>query len=318
VNLDGRTILVTGAGGFVGPHLARALSAAGAHVLGLGLEPAPPAGVPLDGWHVADLREEAPIAEALRRTTPDAIVHLAGQSSAARSFADPLGSFQANVLGTWNLLEAVRTVAPRSRLLVVGSSEVYGSQAEGSRVGEEAPFAPVSPYALSKAAADALAEAQARGHGLDVVRVRSFGHTGPGQSPVFVVPAFAQQIAAIEAGRAEPVLRVGNLEVTRDLSDVRDVVRAYLLLLERGTRGAAYNVCRGEGVALHEVLRRLLALARVPIRVEPDAARRRPADVHWLVGDPACIVRDTGWRAEIPLERTLADVLDEWRSKPGA
>jgi GDP-4-dehydro-6-deoxy-D-mannose reductase len=310
-----RTILVTGAGGFVGPHLARALAARDARVVGLGLESAP-AGVPFADWHHTDLREPAPATDVIARTQPDAVVHLAGQSSAARSFEDPAGTFQANVLGTWNLLEAVRRGAPRARVLVVGSGEAYGPQPEGSRATEDTPFAPVSPYALSKAAADAIAAAHARGHGLDVVRVRAFSHAGPGQGPGFVVPAFARQIADIEAGRGEPVLRVGNLEVTRDLSDVRDVVRAYVALLELGESGAAYNVCRGEGVPLTEVLRRLTAMARVAVRVETDPARLRPADVPWLVGDPARIAQVTGWRAEIPLERTLADVLQEWR-RPG-
>jgi GDP-4-dehydro-6-deoxy-D-mannose reductase len=311
------TVLVTGAGGFVGPHLARALVAAGARVVGLGLEASPPAGVPLEAWEAADLAEREPIARALSRWKPEAVVHLAGQSSAARSFEDPAGTFRANVLGTWNLLAALHATAPHARLLVVGSSEVYGPQPEGSRAAEETAFAPVSPYALSKAVADSLAEAQARGQALDVVRVRAFSHSGPGQSAVFALPGFAQQIAAIEAGRAAPVLHVGNLEVTRDVSDVRDVARAYVALLERGTGGAAYNVCRGEGVKLGDIVRRLVALARVPIRIEPDPARRRPTDVAWLVGDPARIARDTGWRAEIPLERTLADVLDEWRGCAG-
>ena len=317
-----RTVLVTGVSGFVGPHLARALVATGARVAGLGVEPGPPAGVPLEGWHVADLREPAAVARAVAAVRPDAVVHLAGQSSAARSFESPAATFEANVTGTRHLLEAVRGGAPAARVLVVGSGEAYGPQPEGSRAGEETPFAPVSPYAASKAEADRVAEASGRGpQALDVVRVRAFSHTGPGQSPAFVVPAFAQQVAAIEAGRTEPVLRVGNLEVTRDLSDARDVVRAYLALLERGTRGAAYNVCRGEGVKLTEVVRRLVALARVAIRVEVDPARLRPADLPWLVGDPSRIARDTGWRCEIPLERTLGDVLEEWRGRvkaPGA
>jgi GDP-4-dehydro-6-deoxy-D-mannose reductase len=283
-------------------------------VVGLGFEPEPPAGVPLEGWHVADLREPAAVARAVALARPDAVVHLAGQSSPARSFEDPSGTFEANVTGTRNLIEAIRGGAPAARLLVVGSSDVYGPQPDGSRAGEETPFAPVSPYAASKAEADRLAEASGQGEqGLDVVRVRAFSHTGPGQSPAFVVPAFAQQIATIEAGRAEPVLRVGNLEVMRDLSDVRDVVRAYITLLGRGTRGAAYNVCRGEGVKLTEVVRRLVGLARVAIRVEVEPARLRPADIPWLVGDPSRIARDTGWRAEIPLVRTLGDVLAEWR-----
>jgi GDP-4-dehydro-6-deoxy-D-mannose reductase len=307
-------ILVTGVSGFVGPHLARALTAAGVQIVGLGIEPAAPAGLPLSGWHPATLGEAKPVADAVARVRPDAIVHLAGQSSAGRSFVDPDGTFRANVTGTANLLEAVRAGAPDARVLVVGSGEAYGPQPEGTRVGEEAPFAPVSPYAASKAEADRIAAAAGE-QGLDVVRVRAFSHTGPGQSPVFVVPGWAQQIATIEAGRAEPVLRVGDLEVTRDLSDVRDVVAAYIALLERGGRGAAYNVCRGEGVKLSDVVAKMVALARVPIGVETDLARMRPADVPWLVGDPSRIARDTGWRAATPLEQTLADVLEEWRGR---
>ncbi len=313
MDLEGCRILVTGAGGFVGPHLARALVAAGARVVGLGIEPGPPAGAPLEGWRTADVRALEPLVEAVAGV--DAIVHLAGQSSAGRSFADPAGTFQTNVLGVWNLLEAVRRAAPRARVLVIVSGEAYGPQPEGTRVAEDAPFAPVSPYALSKAAADGIAGAAARGFGLDVVRARAFSHAGPGQALGFVLPDFAQQVAAIEAGRAEPVLRVGNLEVTRDLTDVRDVVRAYLALLERGRSGAAYNVCRGAGERLTEVVSRLVALAEVPVRVDPDPERLRPADVPWLVGDPGRIAREAGWRAEIPLERTLADVLAEWRAR---
>jgi GDP-4-dehydro-6-deoxy-D-mannose reductase len=312
--MAGRTVLVTGVSGFVGPHLARALAATGVPVVGLGVESEPPRDLPLAGWHVADLGEAPAVAEAVAKVRPAAIVHLAGQSSAGRSFADPAGTFRANAAGTANLLAAVAAGAPAARVLVIGSGEAYGPQPAGTRVGEDAPFAPVSPYAASKAEADALAAAAAE-RGLDVVRVRAFSHTGPGQSPVFVVPGWAQQLAAIEAGRAEPVLRVGNLEVTRDLTDVRDVVAAYLALLERGRRGTAYNVCRGEGVTLADVVRRMTVLSRVPVRVEADPARLRPTDVPWLVGDPTRIARDTGWRAARPLERTLADVLEEWRER---
>ena len=312
------SVLVTGASGFVGPHVVRALVAGGARVQGLGPEAVPPAGAadaPLERWHPADLRDPAALAAAVARAAPDAIVHLAGQSSAARSFEAPEESFAINALGTWNLLEAVRAAAPRARVLIVGTSEVYGPQPEGSRVAEDTAFRPVSPYALSKAAADALAEVHARQNGLDVIRTRSFGHTGPGQTTRFVTPAFAEQVAEIEAGRREPVLRVGNLEVTRDLIDVRDVARAYLALLERGRSGAAYNVCRGAGVKLTDVARMLIERARVAIRIEVDPARMRPADVPWLVGDPAAIERDTGWRAGIPFARTLDDVLEEWRGR---
>lgn len=312
-----RTVLVTGAGGFVGPHLARALGSRGARVEGLGIEPARD-DLPLAAWHAADLRDRAALAAALAAARPDAVVHLAGQSSAARSFEQPVETFEINVLGTWNLLEAVRAACPRARLLVVASGEVYGPQPDGTRAAEGTPFCPVSPYALSKATADAMAEAHGRAHGLDVVRVRAFSHAGPGQDPRFVIPSFAQQIAAIEAGKREAVLAVGNLEVTRDFTDVRDVVRAYVALLERGRVGAAYNVCRGDGVRLTDVVRQLISMARVGVRVAVDPARVRPADVPWLVGDPSAIADDTGWRAEVPLERTLADVLEEWRGRERA
>jgi GDP-4-dehydro-6-deoxy-D-mannose reductase len=306
-------VLVTGVLGFVGRRLAAALDARGDRVTGLAEreEADPPAhGV----VSVGDILDPGAVAAAVVAARPEWVVHLAGQSSAAISFEKPVETFRVNVLGTWNLLEAVRVHAPGARVLVVGSGEAYGPQPEGSRVAEDAPFHPVSPYALSKAAADHVAEAFVR-RGLDVVRTRSFGHTGPGQSPTFAIPSFARQIAAIEAGRAEPVLKVGNLEVTRDLTDVRDVVPAYLALLERGRSGAAYNVCRGEGVRLADVTRALVERSRVPVRIEVDPARVRPADLPWLVGDRLAIGRDAEWAPSIPLERTLDDVLDDWRRR---
>jgi GDP-4-dehydro-6-deoxy-D-mannose reductase len=310
-------ILITGANGFVGPHIARALDVAGDEVHGIGLG-APPAGVELAGWQGFDLLEVASLEDAVSQVRPDAVVHLAGQSSAAASFADPGGTFRVNVEGTRLLLDVVGRLAPRARILMVSSSEVYGPQPENTRVREEAPCRPVSPYASSKAEAERVSLDRARETGLDVVVARAFGHAGPGQAPRFVLPSFAQQIAAIESGSAEPCLRVGNLEVTRDLSDVRDVARAYAALLRRGRSGAVYNVCRGAGVRLAEVVASLVAQARVPVRVETDPARLRPADVPWLVGDPALIARDTGWSVAIPLEATLRDVLEEWRARAGA
>lgn len=313
-DLRGRAVLVTGAGGFVGPHLAGALAARGAAVHGCGIG-APPEGTPLESWREVDLADAEGLAEAVRAAAPAGVVHLAGQSSAAKSFEDPEGTMRANLDGTRHLLEAVRREAPAARVVVVGTSEVYGPCEPGTRVAEDAPFRPVSPYADSKAKADALAAAYAGGHGLDVVRARPFGHTGPGQTDRFVVPAWAKQVAEAEAGRAEPVLRVGNLEVTRDLSDVRDIVLGYVALLERGARGEAYNLCRGEGTPLTGVLAALLALARVPVRHEVDPARFRPADVPYLVGDPSRARRDCGWSVTRPLEQTLRDVLDDWRAK---
>jgi GDP-4-dehydro-6-deoxy-D-mannose reductase len=311
VNLKGATVLVTGAGGFVGPHLARALVAAGAHVHGAGLG-APATDVPLEGWHDLDL-VEGDVTALLAASLPDAIVHLAGQSSAARSFEAPDETFRANVDGTRRLLEATRDAAPNARVIAVSTSEIYGPREAGRLADEDGPMHPVSPYGRSKADADVLAATFAAEHGLDIVRARPFGHTGPGQTARFVIPGWAEQIARIEAGRAEPVLRVGNLEVTRDLSDVRDVVGGYVALLERGASGRAYNLCRGEGVLLADVVRRLAALASVDVRVEPDPARMRPVDLPWLVGDPARTATECGWRVTTPFEQTLRDVLEDWR-----
>ena len=312
--LNGARVLVTGAGGFVGPHLVAALRARGAHVRGAGIG-APGADVALDSWVEADLAQSAGAQDAITAAAIDAVVHLAGQSSAARSFEAPDETFRANVTGTWTLLEAVRVHAHAARVLVVGTSEVYGPIEPGTRAAEDAPFRPVSPYALSKAAAEQVARAYHDTHGLDVVRARPFGHTGPGQTPRFVVPSFAQQVAAIEAGQAEPVLRVGNLDVTRDLCDVRDIVEGYCALLERGRRGDVYNLCRGEGVRLHDVVEQLAGMAHVSVRVEVDPARLRPADTPWLVGDASHAEHDTGWRAGRAFADTLRDVLTEWRTR---
>src|SRR5262245_54928318 len=305
-------VLVTGLNGFVGPHLQRALTARGDEVHGFGLGPPAPGAPAPASWRSGDILDAAAVGEAVAATRPTHVVHLAGQASAAVSYQKPVETYRVNAIGTWTLLDAVRRNAAEARVLVVGSGEVYGPQPEGSRVAERAPFRPVSPYALSKAAADALSEAFSKRHGLAVVRTRSFGHTGPGQSPVFGLPSVARQIAEIEAGRAAPVLRVGNLEVTRDLTDVRDVVQAYLALLDRARPGAVYNVCRGEGRRLSDVVAHLVARSRVPISVELDPARVRPADLPWLVGNPEAIAADTGWRAAIPLEATLDQVLEEW------
>lgn len=312
-------VLVSGAGGFVGAHVVRAMAERGDQVLGLGNDDLPPSlHASLAGDWRADLRDLDAVTAAIDAARPDAVVHLAAQSSAGHSFDHPTETLQVNALGTWVVLEAVRRASPAARVLVVGTGEVYGPQPEGSRVGEEAPFRPVSPYALSKAIADQLAEIMSHSYGLSIVRTRSFGHAGPGQRTQFVLPAVAEQIAAMESGRVEAVLKVGNLDVIRDMSDVRDIVEAYLGLLDRGRPGEAYNVCRGTGVRLSEVVQRMVGMARVPIRIEADPARFRPADVPYLVGDPTRLANAIGWQGRIPLDQTLSDVLDEWREKEQA
>jgi len=308
-------VLVTGVSGFVGAHLTRALIERDAQVEGTGADDTPPQADNLQHYEPHfDVREAERVRTHFEARRPDVVVHLAAQSSAGESFKAPTETFAINVLGTWNVIEAMRSATPKARALLVGTGEVYGPQAEGTRAQEDAPFRPVSPYALSKAAADAMGKLAHESFGLDTVRTRSFGHLGPGQTTRFFLPSFAKQIAEIEAGRREPRLEVGNLDVVRDLCDVRDVVGAYVALIERGRPGGVYNVCRGEGVSLAQLTRDLISRARVPIRIETNPELVRPADVPYLVGDPSRIESELGWRSEIKLERTLDDVLNEWRS----
>lgn len=316
-------VLVTGAAGFVGPHLARALRAAGHVPWGTGLEDALPA--PLEGlvarWARWDLAAGADGGAAAFLWQPDWIVHLAGQASAARSFADPGGTFEVNALGTLALLEAARRARFTGRVLLVSSSEVYGRLAAGTPATEDTKLEPVSPYGASKAAAEAIASAYARGFGIEVVIARSFSHTGPGQGPSFALASWARQIAGLEAraARGEPGpyrLEVGNLEPVRDYSDVRDVVRAYLVLLERGEDGAAYNVASGRGLALRDALATLRAQSRVPIEVVESGARLRPADLGYLVGD-ASRLRALGWSPKHEIAETLTALLDGARREEG-
>ena len=319
-------VLVTGAAGFVGPHLVRALRAAGHTPWGVGLEAEPPAALSGDAavarWARWDLAAGPASGREPLSWGADAIVHLAGQASAARSFADPHGTFEANVFGTLALLEAARAQGFAGTILLVSSSEVYGRLTEGEPATESARIAPVSPYGASKAAAEAIGSAYARGHGMRVVIARAFSHTGPGQGPSFALASWARQVAELEAraARGEPGpyrLEVGNLEPVRDYSDVRDVVRAYLVLLALGEAGEAYNVASGRGVALREALAMLRLRARMPIEVVESGARLRPADLSYLVGD-ASRLRALGWSPRHEFAETLEALLDGARRETGA
>lgn len=308
-----RRVLVTGASGFVGRHLVDLLGRQGIAVCGLGPEGLA-AGFEPAAWRQADVLDLEAVSGAVSELQPDTVVHLAGQASAGRSFRDQEITFRVNVLGTRNLLEAVRRHAPSARVLAIGSGESYGPQLEGSRVAEPRAFRPVSPYALSKAVADEIALAYATAHGLDIVRTRSFSHAGPGQGSGFALPSFASQIAAFERAGRDGVLQVGNLDVTRDILDVRDVAEGYLALIKSGRPGEAYNVCSGTGVRLSDVVGMLIGLAGVGVRVDVDPARVRPADVPYLVGDPAKVERETSWRPGRSLRHTLEDLLNHHRS----
>lgn len=290
-------VLVTGSSGFVGRWLLEHLAEAGDEVLELPGE--------------VDVTDGPAVGAAVAAAAPEGLVHLAAQASVGGSWDDGGRTFAVNAGGTLHVLDAAAAAGVR-RVLVVSSAEVYGKvRPDRLPVGEDAPLAPASPYAASKAAAEMVALQAWLGRGLEVVRARPFNHTGPGQRPDFVVPSLARQVAeAARTGAAS--LRVGNLAVRRDLTDVRDVVRAYRLLLAGGAPGEVYNVCRGESVAIDDVARRLLELAGVALPLEVDPARLRPADVPELRGDPTRLRDAVGWRPEIDLDRTLADVLAAW------
>ncbi len=292
-------VWITGIAGFVGPWLAERLRADGHGVGGADLE--------LDVCNGAAV--EAVVAE----QRPDAIVHLAAQSSVATSTRAPEATARVNLLGSLSVLRAAARRAPRARVLLVGTGEVYGPcDGPDRRHDEDAPLLPGTPYARSKAAADLLGADFAR-RGLDVVRVRPFNHTGPGQGDTFVASSFARQVAEIEAGVRAPELAVGNLDAVRDFSDVRDVVDAYRLLLDPSTPAGAYNVASGTGVSAGEILDTLLDLAGVRATIRTDPARWRPARP--AVGNAGRLAAATGWTPRIPLRQTLADLLDDWRAR---
>ena len=298
-------ILITGARGFAGRHVIGELQAHGHTLLLQDLTPARGA-EPFPGW-TGDLRDAADVRQAVRRLQPEAAVHLAGLSFVPQSWAQPAECFAVNVLVTLNLLEAFRLEAPRARLLVVSTAEVYGRPAGVQRLTEASPLQPLTPYAVSKAAADRMALLYAGHHGRSVLVARPKNHIGPGQAHHFVAAAFAEQLARIALGRAEPVIRVGNLESERDFADVRDVARAYRLLLERGRAGEAYNIAAARLVSIRVILEILCREAGVQPRIEVDPERLRPAEFSAVL-DIEKIRRDTGWEPAIPLEQSLRDL----------
>jgi GDP-4-dehydro-6-deoxy-D-mannose reductase len=292
---------VTGSKGFVAQWLLRYLESQGDEVVGRGAE--------------VDVTDATALTAAITGEAPDAICHLAAQSSVGASWADRAATYQVNTLGALHVVEAALACHRRPRVLLISSAEIYGQvRPEDLPLGEDRPFAPVSPYAASKAAAELIGLQAWLGGGLEVVRARPFNHTGPGQRPGFVVPALAQQVAEAAASGSR-VLETGNLEARRDITDVRDVVRAYRDLMERGTPGEVYNVCRGEAVSIAEVARLLLTLAGLDLEVTVDPARVRPVDVPELRGDPSRLRAATGWAPAVPLEDTLADVLAFWQDR---
>lgn len=309
-------VLITGATGFAGRHLSDLLLARGHEVHALvrpGREAAVAAGVRA---HPADITRAWSVRRLLERVAPDGVAHLAGASSVGGSFAEPTATWDINLGGTLAVLEALRASGSQARALVVTSGEVYGRvPLDRLPVTAETVMNPLSPYGASKAAADLAAAQYRNAYGVRAVRVRAFNHVGPGQDPRFVLPNVARQIARAERDGAPVEVTVGDVDTRRDFTDVRDMVRAEALLLERGDPDAVYLACSGRSLAVRELIEGLAAFARVPVTFRSDAVLRREGEQPDLYGSPDRLQAETGWRPEIPMETTLADTLDWWRAR---
>jgi GDP-4-dehydro-6-deoxy-D-mannose reductase len=316
-------VLITGITGFVGSHFAEYALERGVEVYGSYRWRSKTENIDHLGNQIrlveCDLRDVSSVQHLLDASQPDAIIHLAAQSFVGSSWQAPAETLFTNTVSQVNLLEAIRQRARRPRFLVVGSSEEYGAVYESELpITEDNPLRPLSPYAVSKVTQDLLGFQYFRSYGLPIVRSRAFNHEGPRRGDVFVTSNFARQIAEMEAGLREPVIHVGTLKTKRDYTDVRDIVRGYWLLLERGEPGEVYNLCSGKAWEIREVLEFLLGETRFgPIAVREDPARLRPSDVPVLLGDAGRIRRAVGWHPELPFEQTLRDVLDYWRGRVG-
>lgn len=315
--------LITGIAGFAGRHLAELLLARGDEVHGMLRAPEGATRLAhlsarwprlVERLAAADVTDGDAVAAAVADIKPEVVFHLAGVSFAPDAARDPAAAMRVNAIGAINVFAAVARSAPHCRVVAVGSADAYGAVApEDLPVREDCPFRPVTQYGASKAALDLLAYEWAHGAGLDIVRLRPFNHTGPGQRPDFVCPNFARQLVAVAQGRLPPVLSVGDLDVARDFSDVRDVVAAYVAACERGAGGEAYNICSGIGRTVHSVLDALAAIVGVEVRVEVAAERLRPRVVPAMIGSAAKLTAATGWAPRYAWEETLRAVVEDWR-----
>jgi GDP-4-dehydro-6-deoxy-D-mannose reductase len=311
--------LVTGAAGFVASHLLDRLAAIGDPIIGWsrpnGHAPGwrAPAGLERTSvsWHAVDLLDRDVVDRAVAAAAPTRVYHLAGATHQGKSWTASTEALRVNALGTHHLLRAIARTAPRARVLVTGTGLVY--KPSDAALAENAPLGPASPYGFSKLAQELVARHTAETSTLEIILCRPFNHLGPGQSPDFFASSFARQIIAIRRG-TPPIMRVGNLEARRDLTDVRDVVAAYVALMNGGARGI-YNVCSGRPYRIREVLDRMIAQAGVAVDVQVVPELLRPVDQPLLLGRADKLAGDTGWQPRIPLDQTLADVLADWEGR---
>lgn len=307
--------LIIGAAGFVGGYLTEELASAGWEVHASCLPHEEISG--RCTAHTLDILDGDSVRELLDGVKPDIVYHLAAQSSVALSWKKPQLTAEVNVIGTINVLEAVRAAERKDmRLILIGSGEEYGFIREDAcPLSEDEVLRPGNIYAATKACQGMIGEIYTRAYGMDIVMVRAFNHSGPGQAEIFVISDFCKQAAEIEKGLREPVISVGNLEAMRDFTDVRDIVRAYRLLGEKGISGQVYNVGRGKAVKIQYILDTVISYAEKHITVVRDEKRMRAADIPLIEPDVSKIFADTGWRAEISVEDTVRDTLGYWRTK---
>lgn len=308
-------ILIIGAGGFAGRYLMEAIADIGGDIYATKL---PNENIDVAGITVCDLDITDPTAvvDLLARICPDHVYHLAAQSSAALSWKRPQLTMQINLIGALNVLEAVRGLPKTSRVLLIGSGEEYGAALqEEMPIREGNAVRPQNPYAVSKLAQNLLGGLYAKAYGMEILSVRAFNHIGPRQAADFVAADFCRQTALIEKGKQSPIIKVGNLSAVRDFTDARDVVHAYILLMEKGIAGETYNVGGGTVCAISQLLERILSLSTVKIAVEVDKARFRPIDAPKISADITKLQTDTAWKPLHGMDETLLDTLEFWRGQ---
>ena len=314
-------VLITGITGFVGSHLADyTLAKENVEVYGTIRWRSKTENIEhiKDKLHLiqCNLNDASSVNDLIVDIKPDKIFHLAAQSFVPTSWNSPAETLTSNIIGELNIFEAIRRAKINPWIQIAGSSEEYGMvYSNETPIKETNPLRPLSPYGVSKVAQDLLAYQYYMSYKLNVVRTRAFNHTGPRRGEVFVCSEFAKRIAEIEKGQKEPVILVGNLDAQRDFTDVRDIVKAYWLGLDKCKPGEVYNICTGKAYRIGEVLDILISLSKVKIEVGKDPAKMRPSDVPYLGGDSTKFRDATGWKPEIPFERTLKDLLNYWRER---
>jgi len=312
-------VLITGAGGFVGNHLASHLHSINpdATLYGTTRHGSPQTAHPrITKTFQIDLKNYDLVRDMLNECQPDRIYHLAAQAFVPRSFEDPWETLENNIRAQLNLIQACLELDIRPRMLIISSAEIYGAvNTDQMPMAEDTSIRPTNPYSVSKVTQDMLGLQFYLSHQMPIMRARAFNHIGPGQNTRFVAPAFANQIAKIEAKQQEPFIYVGNLEAQRDFTDVRDIVRAYHLIIEKGKLGEAYNVASGKAYSIQYLLDTLLSYSNINIEVRVDADRLRPVDVPVIRGDNSKLNNDTGWQPTVSFEETLKDVLEDCRQR---